>query len=163
MRLTAEKELQGARSEAETLRIKADIAASFQRVAVQHLKERCDRAMAWARESHPNLRHMVVAGGVASNMFVREQLETVCREHDALLVCPPPSLCTDNGVMVAWAGIERMRENLTLDFTYSDDWLDLRPRWPLTERRDDRSFLAPRSAKKSKVHKSLESLLSSSE
>ncbi len=39
---------------------------------------------------------------------------------------PSPALCTDNGAMIAWAGIERLRLGLT-------DTLDFapRPRWPL--------------------------------
>jgi N6-L-threonylcarbamoyladenine synthase len=42
------------------------------------------------------------------------------------MVAPPPGLCTDNGAMIAWAGIERLRLGLT-------DGLDFapRPRWPL--------------------------------
>jgi N6-L-threonylcarbamoyladenine synthase len=41
-------------------------------------------------------------------------------------VAPRPALCTDNGAMIAWAGIERMKLGLAdpLDFAP-------RPRWPL--------------------------------
>ena len=44
----------------------------------------------------------VVSGGVASNQFLRQGLERVCSAHNSRLVCPPPKLCTDNGIMVAW-------------------------------------------------------------
>ena len=53
---------------------------------------------------------------------------------------PPPKLCTDNGVMVAWAGVERMRlglwEHLPAHAATPDEaeWVDVRPRWPLTDR-----------------------------
>ena len=56
------------------------------------------------------------------------------------LAVPPPKLCTDNGVMVAWAGIERMRlglwEHLPAHAAPGDEaeWVDVRPRWPLTDR-----------------------------
>ena len=56
------------------------------------------------------------------------------------LAVPPPKLCTDNGVMVAWAGIERMRlglwEHLPAHAAPNDEaeWVDVRPRWPLTDR-----------------------------
>ena len=42
------------------------------------------------------------------------------------LVAPPPNLCTDNGAMIAWAGVERLRLGMI-------DRLDApgRPRWPL--------------------------------
>ena len=44
------------------------------------------------------------------------------------LVVPPPALCTDNGAMIAWTGIERLNLGLTDDFTFAP-----RPRWPLDE------------------------------
>ena len=45
-----------------------------------------------------------------------------------VLVAPPVRLCTDNAVMVAWTGIERLRLGLA-------DGLDFapRPRWPRRE------------------------------
>lgn len=87
--------------------MRADIAASFQRVAVQHLEEKCRRGLVWAAESHPGVRQLVVAGGVAANQYIRARLAAVAAEGGLELVCPPPRLCTDNGVMVAWAGVER--------------------------------------------------------
>ena len=41
----------------------------------------------------------VVSGGVASNKYVRAQLMAVVRKKGLQLVCPPPSLCTDNGII----------------------------------------------------------------
>jgi hypothetical protein len=49
----------------------------------------------------------VVAGGVACNQHIRSQLSRVAEEGGVCLVLPPPKWCTDNGVMVAWAGMER--------------------------------------------------------
>jgi hypothetical protein len=43
--------------------VRADIAASFQHVALSHLIERLARGVDWARELVPGLRHLVVAGG----------------------------------------------------------------------------------------------------
>jgi N6-L-threonylcarbamoyladenine synthase len=57
--------------------IKADVAASFQRVAVAHLVMRLKRAIEWARDEEPSLQHLVVAGGVASNQYVRQQVMQV--------------------------------------------------------------------------------------
>ena len=69
---------------------------------------------------------LVVAGGVAANLYLRGRLEEVAARHGARLVAPPVKLCTDNGAMIAWAGIERLRLGRT-------DALDFRPRprWPL--------------------------------
>jgi hypothetical protein len=109
----------------ERHRIRADLAASFQRAAVDHLVERTRRGVEWAREalergsgaagdgggaaasSPPQLRHLVVAGGVAVNKTVRASLAKLAEEQGLELVVPPPQWCTDNGVMVAWAGCER--------------------------------------------------------
>ena len=88
------------------------MAASFQRVAVEHLVERTARALGWAREAHPSLSCLVVAGGVAANQEVRRQLTRVASEAGLPMVCPPVRLCTDNGIMVAWTGMQRLRHGL---------------------------------------------------
>jgi N6-L-threonylcarbamoyladenine synthase len=99
----------------------ADLCASFQRTVGDVLADRCANALALAPS--PTL---VVAGGVAANVYLRGRLETLAASHGARLVAPPIRLCTDNGAMIAWAGIERLRLGLT-------DALDFRPRprWPL--------------------------------
>ncbi|XP_047148848.1 probable tRNA N6-adenosine threonylcarbamoyltransferase, mitochondrial isoform X2 [Vigna umbellata] len=76
---------------------RADIAASFQRTAVLHLEERCERAIQWALKMEPSIRHLVVSGGVASNQYVRARLDMVAKKNGLQLLCPPPRLCTDNG------------------------------------------------------------------
>ncbi|KAL4859186.1 putative aldo-keto reductase 2 [Chlorella vulgaris] len=144
--------------------VRADIAASFQRVAVKHLEERCRRAVQWAQETHPEVRHLVVAGGVASNRFIRSQLTAVAQRAGLELVCPPPRLCTDNGVMVAWAGVERLQLGLeeappAAAELGEGEWLDLRPRWPLTDRKDPRCFTATKSARKKRIFTGLTQLM----
>ncbi|KAK9103266.1 hypothetical protein Sjap_020520 [Stephania japonica] len=86
--------------------MRADIAASFQRVAVMHLEERCERAIKWALQIEPSIKSLVVSGGVASNQYLRTRLNQIVEQNGLRLVCPPPRLCTDNGVMIAWTGIE---------------------------------------------------------
>jgi len=146
--------------------VKADVAASFQHIAVRHLEDRCKRALQWTLETHPEVQHLVVAGGVASNAYLRARLHSICQSADVALRCPPPQLCTDNGVMVAWAGQERLHLGLGVEpppaspTLKAGEWLDLRPRWPLTDRRDSRSFQATRSAKKKNIFISLEELTS---
>jgi N6-L-threonylcarbamoyladenine synthase len=66
--------------------LKADIAASFQKVAVQHLLMRLKRAVTWAREECPELQHLVVAGGVASNQYVRQQVSQVGAQRYCMFV-----------------------------------------------------------------------------
>jgi N6-L-threonylcarbamoyladenine synthase len=104
----------------------ADIAASFQRAVAEVLADRAAHAMAMIRARAPEAHLLVVAGGVAANGAVRAALGTAARRAGFALVAPPVRLCTDNAVMVAWAGIERLRLGLT-------DGLDFapRPRWSL--------------------------------
>lgn len=58
-------------------------------------------------EAWPAIDTLVVSGGVACNKCVRAALQQVADHAQLQLVLPPPKLCTDNGIMVAWAGIER--------------------------------------------------------
>ncbi len=101
----------------------ADVCASFQAAAGDVLIDRCTNALQTFRESHGDARSLVVAGGVAANAYLRSRLEA---ELEVDLIAPPLRLCTDNGAMIAWAGLERLRLHLI-------DGLDFkpRPRWPL--------------------------------
>ncbi|KAK1262200.1 hypothetical protein QJS04_geneDACA020548 [Acorus gramineus] len=144
---------------------RANIAASFQRVAVFHLEERCERAVKWALNIEPSIKHLVVSGGVASNQYVRTRLDHVARKNDLQLVCPPPSLCTDNGVMIAWTGIEHFRlgrfEIPPPACEPEDSVLDLRPRWPLGEEYSEGRSTS-RSLKTARMHPSLTSIIQAS-
>ncbi len=102
-----------------------DLAASFQAAVADCLADRTRHALEM-QAGDPAARTLVVAGGVAANKAIRARLGEVAEAAGARLVLPPPALCTDNGIMVAWAGIERLALGLT-------DGLDApaRPRWPL--------------------------------
>ena len=73
---------------------------------------------------------LVVAGGVAANQFLRQALDEVTRAAGFSLTVPPPSLCTDNGAMIAWAGAERLHAGSTADAALA---APARARWPLSE------------------------------
>lgn len=108
----------------------ADIAASFQQAVADVVADRATHAMAMFAEAHPKGRLLVVAGGVAANATLRAGLVAACDRAGFRFAAPPLKYCTDNAVMVAWTGIERLRLGLT-------DSLDTapRPRWPLDEAR----------------------------
>ncbi|KAF5183227.1 tRNA N6-adenosine threonylcarbamoyltransferase [Thalictrum thalictroides] len=145
--------------------LRADIAASFQRVAVLHLEERCERAIDWALNIEPSIKYLVVSGGVASNQYVRTRLGEVVKKNGLQLVCPPPKLCTDNGVMVAWTGIEHFckgRFDPPPPVDEPEDFVfDLRPRWPLGEEHTEGRSGA-RSLRTARIHPSLTSIIQSS-
>ncbi|KAH9733117.1 putative tRNA N6-adenosine threonylcarbamoyltransferase [Citrus sinensis] len=138
---------------------------AFQRVAVLHLEERCERAIEWALKIEPSIKHLVVSGGVASNKYVRARLDRVVKNNSLQLVCPPPSLCTDNGVMVAWTGIEHFCVGRFDPPPPADDpedfMYDLRPRWPLGEEFAEGRSEA-RSLRKARMHPSLTSIIQAS-
>ncbi|RUP17509.1 MAG: tRNA (adenosine(37)-N6)-threonylcarbamoyltransferase complex transferase subunit TsaD, partial [Methylobacterium sp.] len=69
---------------------------------------------------------LVAAGGVAANGAVRRALASLAGEAGLSFVAPPLPLCGDNGAMIAWAGLERLRLGLVDDLT-----APARPRWPL--------------------------------
>ncbi|WP_159998630.1 tRNA (adenosine(37)-N6)-threonylcarbamoyltransferase complex transferase subunit TsaD [Roseomonas sp. 18066] len=103
---------------------RADLAAAFQYVVAAVLADRARNALAML----PGATAMVVAGGVAANQGVRAALSGVAQKAGLPMIAPPIRLCTDNAVMIAWAGIERLRAGLTEPLDHAP-----RPRWPLAE------------------------------
>jgi len=104
----------------------ADLCASFQAAIVDTLIDRCRVGLKVFRGQIGTCRSMVVAGGAASNGGIRRALLRFCGETGLRLVLPPPHLCTDNGAMIAWVGIERLVLGQRDDMTFA-----ARPRWPL--------------------------------
>jgi tRNA N6-adenosine threonylcarbamoyltransferase len=104
----------------------ADLAASVELAICDTLIDRTANALAWFRRHYPEGRSLVAAGGVAANLRLRDRLAALAATAGLAFVAPPPDLCTDNGAMIAWAGLERLRLGLV-------DGLDapVRPRWPL--------------------------------
>jgi N6-L-threonylcarbamoyladenine synthase len=106
----------------------ADLAAAVERAICDALLDRTANAVAWFRRHHPDGASLVAAGGVAANRRLRDRLAALAADAGLAFVAPPPALCTDNGAMIAWAGLERLRVGLS-------DGLDapVRPRWPLDD------------------------------
>lgn len=103
-----------------------DLCASFQAAVVDVMVERTRVGLKAFRSAHGKPTCLVVAGGVAANKSIQRGLARLATEAGLKLIAPPLHLCGDNGAMIAWAGIERLRLGLT-------DGLDAppRPRWPL--------------------------------
>ncbi len=106
-----------------------DLAAGFQAAVAAVLADRARHALAML----PGATALVVAGGVAANGAVRAALARAAAGAGLPLVAPPVPLCTDNAVMVAWAGIERLRAGLVDAMDHAP-----RPRWPLDQLAPDR-------------------------
>jgi len=100
----------------------ADIAAAFQASVAAVLADRASHALGMAC----SMTALVVAGGVAANTAIRTALRGVADARGLPMLAPPLRYCTDNAVMVAWAGMERLRLGLTDSLAHNP-----RPRWPL--------------------------------
>jgi N6-L-threonylcarbamoyladenine synthase len=104
-----------------------DLCASFQAAVVDVVEDRMRVGLKLFRQKlNVAPRAVVIAGGVAANSAIRATLARFCAEAGLSMVAPPQRLCTDNGAMIAWAGVERLRLGMK-------DSLDApaRPRWPL--------------------------------
>jgi len=106
---------------------KYNLAASFQKTINEILYEKTKVAMDIFLKNKKNKKNIfVVAGGVASNMKIRENLMELSKEKNFLPIFPPKNLCSDNAAMIAWAGIERYKINLIDDLKFPS-----KARWPL--------------------------------
>ena len=106
----------------------ADICASFQKAATDHLIYKLKKAIAIFHTKYPQGRDLVVSGGVASNTYLRGKLKQLSETEGLVFSAPPIRFCTDNGVMIAWAGMERTLKGIHNDLDFKP-----RPRWPLDE------------------------------
>jgi N6-L-threonylcarbamoyladenine synthase len=106
-----------------------DLAASFQAAVVDMIDDRVRMGLKRFRERLGEPTALVVAGGVGANQSIRRVLQRLTAQAGLALAVPPPALCTDNGAMIAWAGIERLWLN-RIDPTHTI----ARPRWPLDEK-----------------------------
>ena len=107
----------------------AALAHSFQITVGNVLKDRCNNAISKFLDTYSHTTKtptLVVCGGVAANQHIRDVLQDLTNEANMDFIAPPLELCSDNGAMIAWAGVEKLKNNMTDDLD-----LRARPRWPL--------------------------------
>ena len=105
-----------------------DFCASFQAAVVDCITNRLSNALKDTRVQKSAPKTLVVAGGVAKNSAIRNAMEKLANKFNMQFAAPPMSLCTDNGAMIAWAGLENYRVGNIVHEPVAP-----RPRWPLTE------------------------------
>jgi len=106
---------------------KYHLAASFQKTINEILYEKTKVSMEEFLKNRKNKKNIfVIAGGVASNLSIRKNLTKVAEEKNFISIFPPINLCSDNAAMIAWAGIERYKINLTDSLEFPS-----KARWPL--------------------------------
>ncbi|WP_447867291.1 tRNA (adenosine(37)-N6)-threonylcarbamoyltransferase complex transferase subunit TsaD [Rahnella bonaserana] len=101
----------------------ADIARAFEDAVVDTLAIKCKRAL-----DQTGFKQLVMAGGVSANRTLRAKLEEVMTKRGGKVFYARPEFCTDNGAMIAYAGMVRLKTGAT-----SDLGVTVRPRWPLAE------------------------------
>lgn len=111
-------------------RFRRNLARGFVDAVVEVLVHKAVKAMKMT-----GIRRLVVAGGVSANKQLREGLIETCKRHRARAFFPPLRLCTDNGAMIAVAGLARLeamsaeqRASCTHRWSFS-----AKPRWTLTQ------------------------------
>ena len=102
---------------------RADIARAFEDAVVETIKIKCTRAL--AQTGYPTL---VLAGGVSANTSLRAGLQALSQSLQVEVSYPDLKFCTDNGAMIAIAGLLRRSQ-----WQHDNHEIIARPRWPMTE------------------------------
>jgi len=89
----------------------ADIAACFQRAAVEALVEKTFCAI-----EEKGLDKVALGGGVASNSHLRSVFKNRAEKNGIEVYYPPPALCTDNAAMISCVGYYKMEHSVPRPF-----------------------------------------------
>ncbi|WNN43749.1 MULTISPECIES: tRNA (adenosine(37)-N6)-threonylcarbamoyltransferase complex transferase subunit TsaD [Winslowiella] len=101
----------------------ADIARAFEDAVVDTLAIKCKRAL-----ESTGFKRLVIAGGVSANHTLRSKLAEMMQARGGEVFYARPEFCTDNGAMIAYAGMVRLKGG-----THGELSVTVRPRWPLAE------------------------------
>ncbi len=105
----------------KTVQTKADIAYAFQEAVVDTLAIKCKRAL-----KETGHQRLVIAGGVSANKRLRSRLAELAKTSSVAVFYPKHEFCTDNGAMIAYAGLQRLSAG-----EKDGDGFSATPRWPL--------------------------------
>lgn len=103
----------------------ADMAASFQQAVIDVLLKKMRLVV-----SKYDISTVMLVGGVAANEFIRAEFSQMLAEFARTLLCPRRELCTDNGIMIAKAGILRAQHKQKV---LQRGAILVRPRWDLAD------------------------------
>ncbi len=101
----------------------ANIAFAFQEAVIDTLIIKCKRAL-----KQTGMKTLVIAGGVSANTMLREKMTSLMQDMGGEVFYPSLAYCTDNGAMIAYAGMQRLKAGETLPLSSK-----AKPRWPLDE------------------------------
>ncbi|XP_075970528.1 tRNA N6-adenosine threonylcarbamoyltransferase, mitochondrial-like [Anticarsia gemmatalis] len=130
-----------------------DLCAAMLMASTRHLIHRTQRAMIFCQENKlipEENKQLIVSGGVACNNYIFSALQMLCNETSYEIYRPPPKLCTDNGVMIAWNGLEKWRKQI--DIVKDFESLDIESVSPLGENLIEKVIAARISTKLMKIN-----------
>ena len=111
-------------------KLKYNLAASFQNTINKILYKKTKVAVEMFREKTKKENfQFIIAGGVAANKTIRDNLSTLSNEMNFETIYPDLKFCGDNAAMIAWAGIQRFKKNMIDDVNIS-----AKSRWPLDKK-----------------------------
>ncbi|MFC1659377.1 tRNA (adenosine(37)-N6)-threonylcarbamoyltransferase complex transferase subunit TsaD [Pseudomonadota bacterium] len=106
-----------------------DICASFQKTVADIITDRLANVVKMLKNNNFSQNQklidtLVIAGGVAANQYIKSKVENAVKKYNFKVITPPILLCTDNGIMVAWAGLENfvLGKINKLDFDPKANW-----------------------------------------
>lgn len=109
---------------------RSDLALAFTEAVAEVLTTKVVKAI-----KTTGIKQLVVAGGVSANKTLRASLIEACRKRGGHVFFPPQRLCTDNGAMIAVAGMMRLQrmseeelQNACKRWSFS-----AKPRWTLSQ------------------------------
>ena len=109
------------------VKLKYNLAASFQKTINKILYKKTKIAVEMFKEKTEKENfQLIVAGGVAANKTIRENLTQLSNEMNFEIIYPDLKFCGDNASMIAWAGIQRFKKDLIDDLN-----ITAKSRWPL--------------------------------
>jgi N6-L-threonylcarbamoyladenine synthase len=120
----SEKTVSNIASPDEVAQFHADLARSFVDSIVAVLVSKSEKAL-----KQTGCKHLVLAGGVGANLQLRAALNEKASRNGFEVHYPPLEPCTDNGVMIAFAGALRMLAKNNGSTTSGA--FDIKPRWDL--------------------------------
>ncbi|WP_446470459.1 tRNA (adenosine(37)-N6)-threonylcarbamoyltransferase complex transferase subunit TsaD [Xenorhabdus stockiae] len=102
---------------------RADIAHAFEEAVVDTLVIKCKRAL-----EQTGFKRLVMAGGVSANRTLRIRMQNMAEKLHGEVFYARPEFCTDNGAMIAFAGMIRLASG-----TKNNLGVTVKARWPLSE------------------------------
>lgn len=105
-----------------------DLAASLQYTILQIILNRLEHAILMFDKQYGKLQQLVLSGGVAANQYLQQHIAEFLQKQGIQLIVPKKDLCTDNGVMIAWAGLKKLQANLIDDLNFP-----IKVRWSLED------------------------------